>query len=277
MVSYTFGLLFSFNQLFSILALGVFTFIIHWISLYYKAAAPRSFFFILMASLAICQPFNLDTIPAKIGLVGLGTMFSCLLALLYLFSLSFKKGKNIDKKVVPVLRVNPYANFWEAIILSLFIALSLAVGKFLKLDNPYWIPISCAAVMQGASVYNIWQRSFHRITGTFIGLGLCWIILATEPSLLVICIAIIVLQFIVEMLVTRQYALAVIFITPMTILMTEAANPLINSPETLIALRFWEITIGSILGSIGGWILHKEKIRYATIIGIRKIEKGLIH
>lgn len=275
MVSYTFGLFFSFNSNLSFLFLGLFTSAVHWINLYYKTAPPRSFFFILIASLAICQPFDLSSVPSKIGMVGLGTMFSCLLALLYLLRVSTEQGGKVGQSVVPVLKKNPYANFWEAIILGIFIAISLAIGEILNLDNPYWIPISCAAVMQGASIYNIWQRSFHRILGTFVGLGLCWLILAGEPSIWLICIAIIILQFMVEMLVTRQYAVAVIFITPLTILMTEAANPLINSPETLISLRFLEITIGSILGAIGGYIIHKEKIRYASIKGLRKLEKGL--
>lgn len=275
MASYTFGLIVSWNQYFSILFLGLFTFIVHWITLYYKAAPPRSFFFILICSLAICQPFDLRMIPTKIGLVGLGTMFSCFLALIYLLNLSLKQGGKLKKEVVPVMEKNTYANFWEAIILGIFISLSLATGRIFHLDNPYWIPISCAAVMQGASIYNIWQRSFQRILGTFIGLGLCWLILTGEPSNWMICLAIILLQFIVEMLVTRQYAVAVIFITPMTILMAEAANPLISSPETLIKLRFWEITIGSFIGALGGYVLHKEKIRYASINQLKKLGKGI--
>jgi hypothetical protein len=57
----------------------------------------------------------------------------------------------------------------------------------------------------------------------------------------------------------------------MAILITETGSPLIQSPNTLIALRFWEIAIGSTLGILGGWILHKEKIRYLTIKGLKRI------
>lgn len=276
MASYTFGLIFSANSYLSIVALGIFTFLVHWITLYYKAAPPRSFFFILIASLAICQPYQLESLPTKIGLVGLGTLFSCFLALIYLVSLSLRGNADLNPKVVPALEKNPYANSWEAIILGVFISISLGIGKLLDLENPYWIPISCAAVMQGASIYNIWQRSFQRILGTFIGLGICWLILIWKPETWMICLSIILLQFIVEMLVTRQYAIAVIFITPMTILMAEAANPLIHSPETLVALRFWEILIGSLLGALGGYFIHKEKIRYTSIQGLKKLGKGLL-
>jgi len=275
MISFTFGLLFSFNPVVSILALGVFSFTVHWIILYYKTSPPRSFFFILIASMAICQPFDLQLVPVKIGLMGLGTMFACILALVYILSLSFQSKIDSSNKVVPVFKRNSYADFWEAIITGVFMFLALAFGKLLKFENPYWIPISSAAVMQGASLYHIWQRSFHRILGTFIGLGLCWGILMLVKTPFHICLAIIILQFIIEILVVRQYALAVIFITPMTILLAEASNPLIGNPNTLISIRFMEIFIGSILGAIGGWVLYKEKLRYSTIKGVKKIRVGL--
>ena len=65
--------------------------------------------------------------------------------------------------------------------------------------------------------YLVWQRSLQRILGTFLGLGPCWLLLGGSTSPVYLCICIMVLQLIVEMLVVRQYALAVIFITPLTI------------------------------------------------------------
>ena len=265
MVSFAFGLLFSFNPIVSAIALGVFSMVVHWIILYYKTAPPRSFFFILIAAMAICQPFNLNAIPTKVGLLGLGTMFTAILAILYTFLLFTKDPEIASSPVVPVFKKNPAADFWEALIMGGFMLLSLLIGRLLHYSNPYWIPISCAAVMQGASLYHIWQRTFHRILGTFIGIGLTWLIITIVKTPLEICLTIILLQTIVETLIVRQYAIAVLFITPMTILLAEAANPIYNSPTTLITLRFIEIAIGSILGAIGGWLLYKEKIRFATI------------
>ncbi|WP_430973248.1 FUSC family protein [Sunxiuqinia rutila] len=275
MVSFAFGLLLSFNPYVSTIAFGLFSMVLHWIILYYKTSPPRSFFFIMIAAMAICQPFVPEAIPEKIGLLGLSTMFTCSLALIYLFSLSSKEKGQKRAPIIPVFEKNSYADFWEALIMGGFMFLSLAVGHWLQYDNPYWIPISCAAVMQGASLYHIRQRTFHRILGTLLGLGFSWIIVNQIQSPLSICLAIIVLQFIIEVLVVRQYALAVIFITPLTILLAEAADPIFSTPNTLMALRFWEIVIGSLIGAIGGWLLHKEKIRYATIGELKKIGAGL--
>lgn len=206
--------------------------------------------------------------------MGLGTMLACIFALVYLLILSQKEKQSNTKTIKPIFERNTYADIWEALIVGIFMLSSLAIGNLLKLDNPYWIPISCAAVMQGASLYHIRQRTFQRILGTFVGLGLTWCLFNfINYTPLSICISIIVLQLIIEMLVVKQYAFAVVFITPFTVLLNEAANPIFSTPDTLIALRFWEIVMGSILGALGGWVLHKEKIRYASINQLEKIVK----
>ncbi|WMI68329.1 FUSC family protein [Mangrovimonas sp. YM274] len=271
MVSFALGQFFSFSPTIAVIVFGLYSLIVHWIILYYKTAPPRSFFFIMILSISICQPFNLSTIPTKVGLVGLGTMFSCTLGLAYILWLSATQKITPQNAPVPLLKKNTYADFWEAIITGVIMAISLALGYWLKLENPYWIPISCGAVMQGASLYHIWQRTFQRILGTFLGLCLCWLLLHIANTPLMLCLFIIVLQLIVELLIIRNYAMAVIFITPLAIFLSEAANPIINDPNALITLRFWEILIGSILGAIGGWLLHKEKLRYASIRGLKKL------
>jgi uncharacterized membrane protein YccC len=126
--------------------------------------------------------------------------------------------------------------------------------------------------MQGASTRHIWQRSVQRILGTFIGLGVTWGILMLHPSLVVICISIIALQVIVEFLVVRNYAIAVIFITILTIFLAESGNSLTADPSTLITARFLDILTGSIIGAIGGWILYNERVHYHATRQIRKTQ-----
>lgn len=273
LVSSAFGYVFSFNTIVAIIAFGIFSMVVHWINLFYKISAPRSFFFILIAAMSICQPYNIESIPIKVGLMALGTMLTCMFAIVYLFFLSYKEPTSTKEEIMPIFKKNTSADIWETLIYGCVMAVSLAIGHFFKLSNPYWIPISCAAVMQGASLYHIRQRMFQRILGTLVGVGFTWCLFHfIDYSPLLICISIIILQLMIELLIVKQYAIAVVFITPFTILLNEAANPLFNNPNALIALRFEEIIIGSILGAIGGWLLYKEKIRYASI---NKIE-GLI-
>lgn len=269
MVSYTVGICFSFHFILSSIVFGIFTFAVHWLALYFKAKPPGSFFFIMIASMASCQPFDPTMISQKIGLVGLGTMTACLLALLYSLLMLKKQPTQTTTLSVTFVR-NKYADVVEALILGLFMMASLLIGHLLKLQNPYWVPISCLAVMQGATLHTIWQRGFHRILGTFIGLGLAWLVLSLNKTPLSICLTIMASQFIVEMLVTRHYALTVIFITPMTILLAEANGSMIQNPDQLIYIRFWDISIGSLIGIVGGWFMHHEKIRYHAALQLRK-------
>lgn len=270
LISYTVGVSFSYNFIVSSVAFGIFSMLIHWITLYLKIKPPRSFFFIMLCATASCIPFNLHRIPENIGLLAIGSMITSTIAILY--SLIVIKEKPPEKKgiIAVTFHKNRYANFLEALIMGFFMFFSLLVGHLLEINNPYWIPVSCAAVMQGTTRYHIWKRVFQRIAGTFMGLVLCWIVLSITKTTLAICFAIIILQFIIETLVGRNYVLAVIFITPITILLTEISNPLLNNPSVFISIRFWNIVVGSLIGAVGGWIIYHEQIHHNTIRKIRK-------
>ena len=193
----------------------------------------------------------------------------------FFYSLIINRNKkSINSGTISIIiKKNRYTDFIESVILGLFMFISLELGFLLKINNPYWIPVSCLAVMQGATKSHIWQRVIQRIIGTFIGLGLCWIILLLVKKIWIICLVIVILQFILEILVPRNYAVAVIFITPLTILLTEASNPLINNPNMFISIRFFNTLLGSSIGAIGGWVIYHEKIHYNAIQRIRKSKK----
>lgn len=164
--------------------------------------------------------------------------------------------------MIKEVQLHNEADYIESFLVGFFMFSSLLIGHFFEFNKPYWIPISCLAVMQGATTHHIWRRGFYRILGTILGMGLCRLILSTLKDLLAICIAIVVLQFIIESTITRNYTLAVLFITPMTILLAEAANPIAQSPNELISSRLIDVLIGSLLGIIGGWLIYHEKLRY---------------
>lgn len=269
LISFGIGIIFSFNPIISCIVFGVFSAIIHWLSLWLKMNPPGNFFFIMLAALASGIPFNLEKIPEKIGLIAIGTIFACFLALTY--SLITRKP-DIIKETSGMLKEVHFkkdADYAESFIIGFFMFISLLIGHLYGFNKPYWIPISCLAVMQGATAHHIWRRGFYRVLGTVLGMGLCWIILSTLKDPLGICIAIVILQFIIESTVTRNYALAVVFITPLTILLAEAANPLAQSPTELITSRLIDVLIGSLIGALGGWFVYHEKTRHYVVKKIR--------
>jgi len=268
-ISYGIGISLSFNPVVLCVAFGCFSAIVHWLSLFLKLSPPGNFFFIMMASTAGSLPHNIHQIPEKIGLVAIGTILACALALVYSL---LKKKPDIVRETTDMLQVvsvKKYTDYVEAIIVGLFMFASILVGHLLELSNPYWVPISCIAVMQGATASHIWRRGLYRVLGTVLGMVLCWIILSTIRQPLLICVTIVALQFIIEATVTRNYALAVIFITPLTILLFEMGSPIAQNPTELILTRLTDVLIGSLIGAIGGWFMHNEKLRYQASRRIR--------
>src|SRR5690606_35390688 len=140
---------------------------------------PGNFFFIMLASIAICSPFDIENIPTKIGYIAMGTIFTCAIALIY----SLLTLKRSDLTSDPEIHIkDEYTNIAESLIFGALIFISLSIAFLLEIENPYWIPISCIAVMQGASSKHTWQRGLQRIIGTLIGLGFTWLIAYTNPT-----------------------------------------------------------------------------------------------
>lgn len=269
-LSYSVGLLFSFNQYLAPIALGALSFGIHYSLHQLKMTRPPgNFFFLMVASTAICTPFELESVPTKVGYVALGTILTCGLALIYSILTLEKNGKKLTFQT----NNDAHTNIVESLVFGFFMALSLIVAQLLDIENPYWIPISCLAVMQGSSSKHTWTRGAQRIIGTIIGLGLTWAIAYTYPSALFMVIGIIFLQIIVEFLIVRNYTLAVIFITILTIFLAESGNELsLNTNEVFLA-RLVDILIGSAIGIVGGWILYNEKVHFYAKLQINKLSK----
>jgi hypothetical protein len=93
-------------------------------------------------------------------------------------------------------------------------AIAAAIGTVFKFGHAYWI-VAAAVLMlhQGLDWARTLQRGIERMGGTLIGLVLAGIILSAVPHGLWIAAVLAALQFIIEMLVVRNYALAVVFIT----------------------------------------------------------------
>lgn len=267
MISYTVGLLFSFNPVMAPVALASWSFCVHY-SLYKLNLnrPPGNFFFIMLASTAICTPFHAESIPEKIGYVAMGTIFTCAVGFIYSM-LTLKENKETGS--IPPGK-EAYTTIVESLTFAFFMGLSLAIALSLKLEKPYWIPISCLAVMQGSSTKHVWLRGTQRIVGTLIGLGTTWLIAFGKPTPLFMVIAITLIQIIVEFLVVRNYAIAVIFITILTIFLSESGRQLSQNTNEVFLLRMIDIIIGSVIGIVGGWVLFHEKVHFQTTRQLRK-------
>lgn len=274
-IAYLIGISFSFNFYVSSVVFGVFSGIVYFIHKMFRLSAPGNFFFIMISAMASGIPFDMEQIPFRIGLITLGTLFSCFVA--FVFSLFIFKP-DIQKDVQETFNniyIRKDVDYLEAFIVSVFMFASLLLAHFMKLDNPYWVPISCLAVMQGVNTPHIWRRGFYRILGTVLGMIFCWFILTVVKTPLEMIIAIVILQYVIELLVVKNYFWAVLFITPMTVLLAEAGSNITQDPNILVIARLKDVMLGSLLGAIGGWIIYNEKLRYEVVKHIRLTRRTL--
>ncbi len=256
---------FGFNIYFASLAVAVISFLAHFISSYFKIPPPGNFFFIMVAAMAGTYPFDPELIPARVGLVAMGAVLSCSLAFLYSVFVEKSEMVTVPRRTFNKRR---YTKFVESTIIGFFMAMTLIIGHLLAFKNTYWISIATVAIIQGRNFEHVRQRNMHRILGTFIGIGLVWLMLLFNPDKITMIITITVLQFIIEFLVVRNYGLAVIFITPLTILLAETVSDAHHNVEILMQARLIDTIIGSLLGLAAGFFLHHQRI-------INNLEKNI--
>jgi uncharacterized membrane protein YccC len=125
--------------------------------------------------------------------------------------------------------------------------------------------------MQGASLRAVWNKQLHRIVGTAVGLLLTWGLLALPLDKWSVSLLMMALTFVVETLVVRHYGLAVVFITPLTIFLAEAARLGQGAPAGMLQARLFDIVLGSVIGLLGGICLHSPRFRNALGPRIRRL------
>jgi len=255
---YTLGLLSGFFPLLMVPALVFVSILVSMVCRFYGLGMPGSLFFIMAASIGAHTPLEVLQVPLMVGLLGMGTLLACLIAFCYsLYILRLQAPKP-----VPPL---PAATFdfvvFDSVLIGLFVGISLAVAQALQLEKAYWVPISCLAVIQGASLQAVWNKQLHRVLGTGIGLLVAWGLLLLPLDQWRIALLMMLLSFIIETAVVRHYAFAAIFITPLTILLAEAATLGHGSAGALIEARFYDTVLGCLVGLAGGICLHSPRLR----------------
>lgn len=261
----SFGMIFSFvvslclgfNVYCGALALGIVAFLSHFITSYYKIPPPGNFFFIMVAAMASNFHFDIEQIPTRIGLFAMGAILSCSFAFIYSVFVEKSAVINLPRRT---FRKKRYTKFVESGIIAVFMTLTLIIGHLLKFQNTYWISISTIAIIQGRNFEHVRQRNLHRIIGTFVGLGLASVILYFNPEKITMICIIMLLQYIVELMIVRNYGFAVIFLTPLTILLVETGSHIHHDVGELMKARLIDTIIGSLIGLTTGFLLYHQQM-----------------
>jgi uncharacterized membrane protein YccC len=231
---------------------------------FYGLGPPGSLFFIMAASIGAYSPGAVLQVPLKVGLLTMGCLLACLIALFYsVHMLRLQPPKPVTPLPPPTFDFVVF----DSVVIGMFVGVSLALAQALQLEKAYWVPVSCLAVIQGMSLRAVWNKQLHRVVGTGIGLLVSWGLLMLPLDEWSISLVMMVLAFVIETAVVRHYGFAVIFITPLTILLAEAATLGQGSAAILIEARFFDTVLGCAVGLIGGVCLHSPRFR--DVVGRR--------
>ena len=255
---YAVGALTQFWPAVMIAALTLIAMVVNMICRCYRLGPPGSLFFIMATAIAAYTPGRVEDVPLRVGMVALGSLVACLVAFAYSLHMT-RVAPPPPETELP----KPTFDFvvYDSVIIGLFVGISLLVAELLQLQRPYWVPVSCLAIIQGATLRAAWSRQMHRILGTTVGLCVAWVLLSLPLNVWTLSLVMMALSFGIETLVVRHYASAVVLITPLTIFLAEAPHLGQGYPAAVIEARFLDTVTGAFIGALGAVLLHNPRIR----------------
>ena len=155
----------------------------------------------------------------------------------------------------PGAGVAPAAERWTGAQLgaefSRFAIASLLAGTLglaSGLPFPYWAQIAAIAPLTAPGRTLQVERGLHRVVGTTLGIVTTAFLLSFPAQPWQFVVWVVVLQFLAEMYVMRNYAFALLFITPLALLMVQLAHPQPIAP--MLEARVLETAIGVVVGIV---------------------------
>ena len=120
------------------------------------------------------------------------------------------------------------------------------VGMAPGVGHTAWAMVAAVAPISAQDHQGRVKRAVHRVTGTLGGLVISAALLSVpwQPWLLVVWV--IAPQFLAELYVVRNYSVALLFVTPLALLMAHLGHP--DAASTLLWARAVETVLGALAG-----------------------------
>ena len=164
---------------------------------------------------------------------------------------------------------------WETVGLNVVGALVAgAVAETIPgLGHPYWAVIAVVSTLPALRQRHTVVRAFHRVLGTIGGTVIAVGILLFEPSAWWIVLIAVVGQFFAEIFVARNYAVTLLFLTPLALAVSWLSLP--EAPELLALDRIAQTTLGAVVSVallvVGRAIERRRGRALGATTGIRTV------
>lgn len=132
-----------------------------------------------------------------------------------------------------------------------------SVATAIGVGHPYWAMVSAVVPLTVRDLLPQMVRGVQRVVGTAFGLVLAALLLSFDLPSLALILLVVALQVGAELLVGRNYALALVVITPLALLMVHIVAP--TPTETLLFDRGIETLIGAVIGVLIGYLTRDRR------------------
>ena len=260
------GVVVAWSVALSLVALFALTAVGSIVLLGFGAGPPGGLFFMLVAgaSIRLVAPPALGGAGLHgglvIGLVALGAGIAYVIVLVPLLVPSVRRRDFEAHRVRQRFRFD-LSGDTRVIVIRLVVAsaIAVAVSSPLGVHRTYWVLLTVIAILQNGRVVRLTAlRGIHRVLGTIVGLGLFALILWWNPTGLPLALVLAVLMFIVQLVVIRNYGLALIFITPLALTIAAQGDP--GDIGTVVATRVVDTLLGAAIALVvlfGGLLVRR--------------------
>jgi Fusaric acid resistance protein-like len=144
----------------------------------------------------------------------------------------------------------------QAVRCAVAVVLAGTISTATGLDHPYWAMIAAVVPLAAPALRPQVVRGVHRLVGTMVGLGLAGLLLLAPLPVPAVIVLVAALQGATELLVARNYGVALVFITPLALLVVALADPVPVGP--LLVSRLIETAIGVAVGVATAVVTRKR-------------------
>ncbi|BBH71082.1 FUSC family protein [Actinoplanes sp. OR16] len=186
---------------------------------------PGALFLVFAFGAVASVPHRLADLPAAVAVAAASAVFSLLVA-------NARSLRAVRPRAAPTaefqpldVRVKLQRAMPSALSTSVAALVAGTIATGFGIGHPYWATVAAVAPLAARGRSAQLVRAAHRIAGTLGGLLLAALILAPGfgpyPAVAVLA----VLQVAAELAVGRNYGVAMLFITPLALLMNQVAAP----------------------------------------------------
>ena|GEM_PF-2819626 len=138
---------------------------------------------------------------------------------------------------------------WVAIRVISAVVIAGVISLPLGIPRGYWVILAAVAILQASHrVPTTVARAIQRIIGTLLGIVIFALISLLRPAGWLLVLLVSALEFIVELVIARNYGLALLFITPLALIISTAN--LNGSPLGVLEERAFDTLLGAVIAVV---------------------------